>query len=169
MIHIYYGDGKGKSTAALGLALRAAGHGQRVMIVQFLKNRPSGEIVLLERIPNIRLLRGQAGDAFSIHMTPEEKRATKGIHNANLQNALENLPDCDMLILDECLDAYQLGLLDEALFKHLMNETPPHLELVITGHNPEPWIFEKADYITHMHSEKHPFDRGVAARKGVEY
>jgi cob(I)alamin adenosyltransferase len=172
LTHVYYGYGKGKTTAALGLALRAAGHGKRVVIVQFLKDARSGELSQLALLPNVTVLRGKAaGHTFSIDMTEEERGITRRIHDENLQKALRLRENgaCDLLILDEGLDAYQLGMIDRALFESAVNDKPEPLELVITGHNPEAWLTERADYVTEMVKIKHPYDAGTAGRPGIEF
>ena len=84
LVHLYCGDGKGKTTAAVGLSVRAAGSGLRVLFVQFLKSRPSGEIAVLSALANVRVLRGKEGTAFSFQMTDEQKRATREMHDRNL-------------------------------------------------------------------------------------
>lgn len=169
--HVYYGFGKGKTTAALGLAIRATGNRRRVVIVQFLKNIESGELAQLKLLPYITVLRGQASDHFTCGMDGAELSATTYIHNENLKEALKRVKSgaCDMLILDEALDAYQLGMLDKTLFEHIVREKPENLELVITGHIPMPWVTECADYVSEIVKKKHPYDSGVAARAGVEY
>lgn len=168
-IHLYYGYGKGKTTAAMGLALRMLGYGKRVAVVQFLKNRPSGEIMELEQHPNVRILRGQAGNSFTITMTDAEKDATREIHNQNLKQVVDTLEQYDLVVLDEALDAYQLGLLDAELFHWIVEHKPHPLELVITGHKPELWVENLSDYVTEMRKVKHPYDSGVPARKGIEF
>ena len=172
LIHIYYGLGKGKTTAALGLALRASGCGQRVVLVQFLKDLASGELNQLALLPNITVLRGKAeGAAFSWDMTDTQKQKTREIHDENIKRAiaLANCGECDLLILDEALDAYQLQLLDGDLFKKIVADKPDALELVITGHQPPDWLLGMADYVTEMVKIKHPYDRGISARRGVEF
>jgi cob(I)alamin adenosyltransferase len=171
MMHVYYGDGKGKTTAALGLALRAAGHGKKVVIVQFLKNSPTGEEASFKHLPDITLLRGKAGKAFTFTMDEVEKQETRLIHNSNLERALSLVyaGACDMLILDEGMDAVRKGLVDEALIRRLVFERPENLELVVTGHKPVQWLLDAAGYVTEMIKKKHPFDRGVAAREGIEF
>lgn len=172
LIHIYYGDGKGKTTAALGLALRASGCGKNVVIVQFLKDWKCGELTPLAQLPGITVLRGKASGGVFIHeMNDEDKKATKMIHDENLKKALNMQKDgqCDLLVLDECIDAYNLGVLDAEFFEGLLNEKPEALELVLTGHSPDARFLERADYVTEMVKRKHPYDSGVAARRGIEY
>ncbi len=169
-VHYYFGNGKGKTTAALGLAVRAAGYG-RVVIVQFLKNTMSGELLTLQKIENITVLRGKAGEAFTRDMTEEEMRLTEGIHEKNLLAGmrLSQSPECRLLILDEADDAVALGVLNEELLKKAVLEKPKHLEVVVTGHKPLSWLLDSADYITEMKKHRHPYDKGVAAREGVEF
>lgn len=171
LVHLYYGDGKGKTTAALGQALRALGYGRRVVLVQFLKNTPCGELTALQCLDRITVLRGKAGAHFTFAMTEDERRQTRAIHEGNLTQALALVKagQCELLILDEVTDALQAGLLDEALLREAVLEKPPALELVLTGHRPDDWLLEAADYVTEMKKHRHPFDRGVPAREGVEF
>ncbi len=171
LVHLYYGDGKGKTTAALGLALRALGCGRRVVLVQFLKNTPCGELAALGRHDGMTVLRGKAGGHFTFAMTGEERRDTKAIHEDNLAQALAlvRAEKCDLLILDEVTDALKAGLLDEGLLRDAVLEKPDGLELVMTGHHAIDWLVQAADYVTEMKKRKHPFDRGVPAREGVEF
>lgn len=167
LTHVYYGMGKGKTTAALGLALRALGHGLRVVLVQFLKSTETGELQALAEFPKVTLLRGKACGKFVRDMTEAEQEATRACHDQNLAAACAT--DCDLLILDEVLDALTLGLLDEDALRTLLSEKRPGRELVLTGHAPIPWVFDYADYITEMKKEKHPYDTGVTAREGIEF
>ena len=170
--HVYCGDGKGKTTAALGLGMRAWGCGLKVVLVQFLKDFPTGELIALEQLKGFTVLRGKAsGKLFTKDMSEEDKVATKAIHDENLARAISLVEDgtCDLLILDEALDAYALGLLTELPFQELVREKPANLELVITGHAPIDWINANADYVTEMKKRKHPYDIGIHARKGIEF
>ena len=170
-IHVYYGFGKGKTTAALGLALRAAGYKKKVVIVQFLKNIKSGEEPALSSLGNITLMRGQASDSFTYQMNRSQLALTRRIHDMNFYKALELVSEskCDMLILDEVLDAYQMGLIDPDAFENFVKNKPKALELVLTGHMAEGWILESADYISEMVKKKHPYDAGIKARAGIEF
>ena len=170
--HIYYGDGKGKTSAALGLALRASGHGQKVVIVFFLKDWKCGEFHQLKLLPNITFLCGNLpGGKFVYEMSDDEKAETKIICDGLLSDALDlfRQGECELLILDEALDAYQIGVLDPKMFETLLNNKPENLELVVTGHKPDSRLLEHADYITEMAKRKHPYDEGVGARKGIEF
>jgi len=172
LIHVYYGDGKGKTTAALGLALRAAGCGQNVVIVQFLKNWKCGEHEPLSKLTNITLLQGKVPDSKFVHeMTEEEKHQTKTIQNDCLKKAVELTENnkCNLLVLDEALDAQELGVLDTRILEELIYSKPDLLELIITGRRITGRLFEHADYVTEMVKHKHPYDKGVGARRGIEY
>jgi len=172
LTHIYHGNGKGKTTAALGLALRASGCGKKVVIVHFLKDWNCGELESLELLPNVKVFLGKSsGGVFLRDMSDEDKAATKAIHDGNLRSALELQQNgqCDLLVLDEAIDAYQLGVLDDELFGNLLDNKPEPLELVITGHKPDERMLERADYVTEMVKRKHPYDEGVPARRGIEF
>lgn len=166
LVHLYWGGGKGKTTAAMGLALRAVGQGRRVVIVQFLKGAASGELAPLAAL-GVRIYRGKAGQKFVFQMNEEEKDATRALQNENLRAALAET--ADLLILDEACAAWQLHMVDGALLRRAVEDRPPEQELVLTGREPAPWMHELADYETEMHCCKHPYERGIAARKGVEY
>lgn len=172
--HLYYGNGKGKTTAALGLALRAAGHGRSVVIVQFLKYRETGELKSLAELPNVTIINNSSKSAnkkFIFQMSEEEKAEVKARHSEDLKKALELQKNgaCDVLVLDEAVEAYQLGVLDAELFESLLFNKPEALELVLTGHEPKAEIIKQADYVTEMLNHKHPYDNGVGARKGIEF
>jgi len=172
LIHVYYGDGKGKTTASLGLALRAAGCEKNVVIVEFIKNWICGEHNSIPHISNITLLRGKAaGGKFIREMSDEEKQVTKASQDECLRKALELVESgqCDVLILDEAIEAQSLGMLDAELIEGLIHNKPDSLELVITGHDPDTRLLEKADYVTEMVKRKHPYDEGVCARQGIEF
>ena len=170
LIHLYYGDGKGKTTAALGLAVRAAGAGLRVIILQFLKNHETGELATFRNISNITVLRGKEGASFSFAMTEEEKKRTRDIHTQNLMVAvsLAEKGECDLLILDEALGAYGRDLLDRGFLETFVRNKPKPLELVLTGRNPAQWMLDCADYASEIKKVKHPYDNGTSARRGIE-
>lgn len=171
LVHLYCGDGKGKTTAAMGLALRAAGHGQKVLIVQFLKGRPSGEVNALQQVPGITLMRDKASRKFSWQMDEGEKAAVRQKNAEMLAAAVDEAAHaaCDLLILDETIGACGIGLLAEDEVLDFIKHKPDKLELVLTGRNPSQKMLDAADYVTEMRKIKHPFDQGIPARKGVEY
>ncbi|MBQ7159173.1 MAG: cob(I)yrinic acid a,c-diamide adenosyltransferase [Treponema sp.] len=173
MLHLYYGEGKGKTTASLGLAIRAAGNGWRVIFVQFLKNTPVGEITSLEKL-GATVLRGKAGNHFFSQMTEQEKTESKAISDTNFSRALalcKEYPESSqiLLVLDEICAAYQYELIDRDAVDALVSNPPANVELVLTGRNPPALFLEKADYITEMKKIRHPFDNGLVARRGVEF
>ena len=166
LIHLYWGDGKGKTTAAMGVAMRALAAGEKVVIVQFLKGQESGEITLLSRL-GAHIYRGKAGDKFVFQMNEEEKAETRKVQNANLLAALQE--PADLLILDEACAALELKMVDEALLKKAVCEKPEEQDLILTGRNPADWMMDMADYCTEMHCWRHPYEKGVKARRGVEF
>lgn len=170
MIQLYYGDGKGKTTAALGLAIRAAGSGMKVVIVQFLKNQPTSELAVLDELTDITVIRGKEGAAFSFSMTEEQKEHTKVIHSENLKAAMDlaRSGNCDLLVLDEVVGACRRGLVDQLKLQSFVNHKPQELELVMTGRNPAQWMIDCADYVSEIRKVKHPFEKGIPARVGIE-
>ena len=192
MIHAYIGNGKGKTTAAMGLALRAAGAEWHVVIVQFLKSGKSGETHLLADLPNVTVRSGKGTAKFTFAMNDEDRAHARAVHDANLSAALAQMdavlvgrhqdapppstgrdasqPPCAnaMLVLDEGLDALAKGLLDEALVDRALALSSAGAEVVLTGRAVPPVIEARADYITRMECVRHPYDRGVRARIGVE-
>lgn len=171
LIHIYCGDGKGKTTAAAGLALRAAGQGMKVHFIQFLKGSETGEINLLKHINGISVERCDRNYGFYNTMSDKDKAEIISCHNKMLSNAIELAEQeiVDMLIMDEFNAAYNYGLLDKAAAEKFIINKPKHLELIITGRNPDVKFIEKADYISCISAIKHPYEKGIIARKGIEY
>ena len=166
LLHLYYGDGKGKTTAAMGLALRALGSGKRVVIVQFLKGGQSGEIPLLEQL-GATVYRGKAGQKFVFQMNEAEKAATRDLQNKNLTAALAQ--PCDLLVLDEAGSAWELDMVDKDLLRRAVLERPAAQECVLTAHKAPQWMLDAADYATEMKCHRHPYQRGISARQGIEY
>lgn len=166
LVHLYWGEGKGKTTAAMGLALRALGTGRKVVIVQFLKGGQSGEIPLLRSL-GARIFRGKAGTKFSFQMTEEEKAGTRALQTEHLRQALAC--GAELLVLDEACAAYQTGLVDQELLKSAVLERPESREVALTGRNPPEWMREAADYSTEMRCHRHPFEQGAPAREGIEF
>ena len=166
LIHLYYGEGKGKTTAAMGLALRAVHAGKKVVILQFLKNTVTGEICLLEQL-GAKVYRGKCGDKFLSGMSEEEKAVTKRMQTENLQAAMAE--DADVLILDEACAVWQKEMIDRDLLQKAVSEKPAKQELVLTGRVPADWMIEISEYCTEMQCRKHPFQKGNRARKGVEF
>ena len=172
-VQVFWGNGKGKTTSALGTALRACGNGYSVHLVQFMKKGTGdseidypGEIRALEKFPNFSFKRFGTG-SWVIGKPSQE-------HIDKVREAFDYLISCfskyDIIIADEILYAVQLGLLQEDDVISLIKNKPERQELILTGsHKPFPAIFEKADLVTEIKKLKHPYDSGVMARKGLEY
>lgn len=169
LIHLYCGDGKGKTSAAVGLAVRASGAGKQVLFTQFFKDGSSSEIESLKRLPGIRTIHAQTVKGFYHAMTPEQREQAREDYTALFRLAADAAGRADLLILDEIVSACNRGVVPETLVTDFLRKKPQHLEVVLTGRNPSPELMELADYITEMRKLRHPFDRGVAARKGIEF
>ena len=222
MIQIYDGNGKGKTTAAIGLAVRAAGHQIPVLFIQFLKDAHSGEISVLQHIPGVYVLHAEHFFGFSFRMTEEEREISreeyrglltsaalflsehtekipegsknsaelcllknqaankdphdmkhqgdgKNLNDRNMNDSNSAYPDC-LIVLDEVLHAVNAGLLEESELLHFLDEAKCSLgaEIVLTGTDPGEEISKRADYISEIRKVRHPFDRGILARKGIE-
>ncbi len=171
LVHLYCGDGKGKTTAALGLGLRACGRGWRVLLVRFLKDMRSGELAALAALPGFTVLETPQKLPFVPRMTPAEKEDYRRWAGQMLEAAKTAARDggCDLLILDEACAAAAHGIISEAEVTELLGSRPPSLEVVLTGRNPPQAWLELADYVTEMRPLKHPYSQGIAAREGIEY
>lgn len=173
LIHIYCGDGKGKSTAALGLAMRFAGYGKKAVVAQFQKTEYSGELTAAEHIPHFLILRvredGVSG--FAWNFTDREKQIRAASHRELLARAVESCAgeESALLVLDEIISAFNFGLIDKNCVLELLRQKPENMELVLTGRDPAPEICAFADYITEMKAVRHPMEQGVPARKGIEF
>ncbi len=164
LIQIYTGDGKGKSTAALGLALRAAGQGLRVGFIQFLKGEVSGEHLFLEKYPAFEIKRLGRGS----HFVRDNRELAQEVQET-LQLVESRMHDYDLLIMDEVFIAIDMGLLSARRLLELINKKPEGLEIVLTGRNAPREIIKRADLVTEMTMIKHPFQQGIRARRGIEY
>lgn len=171
LIHVYMGNGKGKTTAAVGLAVRAAGHGKRVVFAQFMKGRPSGEITALSSLEGVRILRSDTDFGFYSAMGEAQKQELTRIHNRLLDRieAIVRAGDCDLLVLDEAVYPYRYRLIDGKRLAALLTQKPPGMEIVVTGREPDKFFLDRADYITEMRCIRHPYEKGIAARPGIEF
>lgn len=170
LIHIYCGDGKGKTTAAIGLAVRCAGRGNKVLLVQFLKSRDSGELYSLAKLPDIEIMRGKESKKFTFQMNEEEKHALLIEHNKMFEQVLEKIKNggYSLLILDEVIGALNAKVFEMPKLIEFLRHKPENLEVVLTGRNPAPELVEIADYVSEMRKVKHPMDKGIMAREGIE-
>lgn len=170
LIHIYFGDGKGKTTAAMGLSLRAAGYGYRVLIYQFMKDNDSSERNIMKEINNITLVEGLEKEKFSSQMTEKEKLQRFDYYNTQFKNITDKAveEDYQVLFMDEIIYTITAGLLDENLVVSFLKNKPENLEVILTGNTPSQELLELADYVSEIRKIKHPFDAGTAARRGIE-
>lgn len=170
-IHLYYGDGKGKTTAAVGLAVRAAGSGLKILVFQFLKDNQSNERKVLEGMENITCLYGREPVKFVSQMNTEEKQELFHYNNKALDEIVKfcGVSEFDLLVLDEALCAVALGVLSEKKLLSFLQHKPRGLEIVLTGHKVSAQMLETADYATEIRKVKHPYDQGIMAREGIEF
>ena len=170
-IHIYYGNGKGKTTCSVGLAVRACGCGKKVLFIQFMKTGKSSEIKMIESLPGIDVMEAPRMKKFSFKMNDEEKQEMLEADNETLGEIRSRVADggYDLLVMDECLGSCHKGFLDEGLLLDFLRTKPEHLEVVLTGRHPDDTLIEMADYVTEMHKVKHPYDNGINARRGIEF
>jgi cob(I)alamin adenosyltransferase len=167
MIHLYTGNGKGKTTAALGLALRAAGAGRKIFIAQFVKGMHYSEITALKRFPEIEL-RQFGLDCFIVN-EPTQKdidAAKSGLAETEMAMASS---EYDMYILDEVCIALHYNLFSVEELKKALLSKPENAELVLTGRYAPDKLYEMADLITEMNEVKHYYNDGIQARKGIEF
>jgi cob(I)alamin adenosyltransferase len=170
LVQVFTGDGKGKTTAALGTILRAAGHGLNIFIIFFIKGHYAyGEYSTLDKLPNVRL--ASFGLRQFIYknreINPEEKKQAE----AALAVAREavNSGRYDLVVLDEINVALDFHLIEMDDVINLIKNRPPHVELILTGRHADGRLIEMADLVTEMVKVKHPFDKGIKARQGIEY
>lgn len=168
-VHVYTGEGKGKTTAALGLAVRAAGHGRKVYIGQFLKGRAYGEHVELAAHPLITLEQFGSPECISRKEAGQEEHALRARQGLEHCSSALLLGEYDMVVFDEVDVAVDFALLSEEEVLELMAQRPQHVELVLTGRYASPRIMAKADLVTEMREVKHYYRNGVLARAGVEF
>lgn len=171
LIHIYCGDGKGKTTAATGLAIRGAGHLMKVIFVQFMKDGTSNELKILDDIDNIDVMVCKKHLGFSWNMDDETKKLAEEEYTKLFEDAIDKAVknDADMIIFDEIMSSVACKFVDEEKVLKFLNDKPEKLEVVMTGRNPSNKLIDKADYVSEIKKIKHPFDTGVGSRIGIEY
>ena len=167
LIHLYFGDGKGKTSAALGLALRALGRGKTVALAQFLKGNRSGERAALRELSGFTEIQGPETVPFPARMTPAQRKAAAEECSELFRKAAET--PCELLILDEVCDAVNEGFLPGSDVLSFLDCRPPEQEVALTGRNPPSELLERADYCSEIRKVRHPYDDGQAARLGIEY
>jgi len=170
LVQIYTGNGKGKTTAAFGLALRAVGHGFRVYIIQFMKgNDGYGELDGVKRLsPECQL--EHFGGAGWVHKGEQLEEHIEEANKAFLRAQEIILSgQWDIVILDEVINAIWFELIPESQVIELLSKKPPHVELILTGRNASQSLIERADLVTEMVVKKHPYEKGVMSRQGIEF
>ncbi|MGE4290024.1 MAG: cob(I)yrinic acid a,c-diamide adenosyltransferase [Salinivirgaceae bacterium] len=166
-IHLYTGNGKGKTTAAIGMAIRAAGAGKKVFIAQFVKGLPYSELDLLKKIKNLKVKQYGLGCFIKKHPTADDMRAAQqGFREVS---ALMAINKYDLIILDEICIAVYYKLIANKKLIYLLQSKPESLELALTGRYASTELYEHVDLITEMNEVKHYYQKGVEARKGIEY
>ncbi len=171
-VQIYTGEGKGKTTAALGLAIRAWGAGMKVMIIQFLKGRDSSERIALAQLePRCSLYQAAETHKFTWQLEEDELQALQEKAVMEMHDIIEGmmLPLWDVLVLDEIFGAVEAGIVKEETLISLLNARPRTVEVILTGRKVPEAIKSRADLITEMQCQRHYFEDGVKARKGIEF
>jgi len=168
-IHVVSGDGKGKTTSSLGLALRAAGHGFKTLMIQFMKKGwDYGELKAVELLPNIQIVQYGTPDFVN-------KKNPLPIDYQEAESALQRfieelrLNHWDIIILDEINVALDYKLISEEIVLEHLNSKPSNVEIILTGRNASQALIDLADYYTQIQSIKHPYQQDIMARKGVEF
>jgi len=169
LVQVFTGDGKGKTTAALGTVIRALGHGLRVFIVYFMKgDYPYGERNILSKLPNVTMVSfGSLEFVDPANIKPEEKEQARQALAAARKAMLSG--SYDLIVLDEVnlAVAWKLIELDEVI--RLISDKPQNVELILTGRRADTRLVQLADLVTEMLKIKHPYDKGLTSRKGIEY
>ena len=166
-IHIYYGEGKGKTTAGVGLAVRAKGRGMKVLFSQFMKPADGGEVPMLEKL-GVRVVR--FGEVLSPYFHPgadpdaQRRAALRALDELRLL-----MPGYDLAVIDEFMHLVSCGLITEEEALAFLGQKPPAAELVLTGRSAPESLIRAAGYVTYMKAVKHPFAAGLRAREGIEF
>ena len=170
LVQIYTGNGKGKSTAAFGLSLRAAGCGMRTVIVQFMKKGEwYGEIEGFKQVPLVEIYSFGTGNFLKKGSPPDDQNVFLAAAAMNKAKEIMCRDDVDILILDELNNAIYFDLVSEGAALELLGARPDCLEIVITGRNAPDSLINVADLVTEMQEIKHPYQKGIQARKGIEF
>lgn len=170
MIQTYFGDGKGKTTASIGAAIRCAGCGKRVLIVQFLKNNDSFEFNTLEKISSIDFLCSSEHYALFDNKNSERTPILSKAYNELLFTDVKSKAELyQMIVLDEVLDAVACGYIEEDDLSELISKLKEDTEVILTGHTLTEKIADISDYISEVKAVKHPYTNGVLPREGIEF
>jgi cob(I)alamin adenosyltransferase len=168
-VHIYTGNGKGKTTAALGLALRAAGHGLKTIMVQFMKGQHYGELDSVKNLGGLVTIE-QFGHPQFCRLTdpPDEADVRRAQSAMKRVNEIISRKECNILVLDEVMTAMMFNLITEAQVYEIIRSRPSGMEVVLTGRSVNTNLYDAADLVTEMQDIKHYYHKGVQARKGIE-
>lgn len=171
LIHIYTGDGKGKTTAAVGQGTRTSGGGYKVLMTQFLKGDDTGELYSIEKMaPNFEIKRFASIKNFYRNLDEAGRQQVQQEANDGIkfiQTALEE--ECyNLIIMDEIMAVLYLEIIPVEVVVNLLKNKPEHVEMILTGRNAPEELIQLADYVTEMKMIKHPFQQGIYARKGIE-
>ncbi len=168
-VHIITGPGKGKTTAAFGLAMRAAGHGLKVCIIQFMKTgETTGEVLAANRLRGVHVVQFGTGRWIDVRHISEDDRAAATSAMTRAEEVLTG-KECDMVILDEINVAMAFGLVNSKELMSLLKSRRKGIEVVLTGRNAPRELLDYADYVSVVENTKNPYDRGAPARKGIEW
>ncbi|CUP62247.1 MAG: cob(I)yrinic acid a,c-diamide adenosyltransferase [Clostridium baratii] len=171
LIHIYCGDGKGKTTAAMGLGMRAAGRNKKVLLTQFLKSNKTGELNSIEKLSEFfHVVKGVPAKKFVWNMNEEEKLEVKKEHTNRFREVTKKAieEEYDLLILDEIIATINRDFVMLSEVIDFLKNKPTGLEVVMTGRNPKEELIELADYVSEIKAIKHPYNKGIKSRVGIE-
>ncbi len=168
LIHIYCGDGKGKTTSAVGAAVRCAGGGGSVLFYQFMKGDTSGERRVLSQTRGITLADTYSRSKFVWNMSDDEKETARDFYTAELEKIIKSAAKYDMIVLDEIMSAVKYGFVKEQRLLEFLHTKPSTAEIIMTGRDPSDELIAAADYVSEIRKIKHPFDRGIKARRMIE-
>ena len=171
-VQVYTGDGKGKTTAAVGQAIRSAGNGLKVYMLQFLKTGESGELEIAKLLGDkFQIYRFQSVEGFFWNLNDEEKAVLQTEVNTGYKFAMEVIKNnsCDIFILDEIMGVLSNKLLTDEQVIDIIDNKPINMELILTGRNAPKSIIDKADLVSEINNIKHYIDKGVYAREGIEF
>ena len=169
LTQVYTGNGKGKTSAAFGLALRAIGRGLKVYVIQFIKGGfDYGELYVVKQLPNFKMAAFGRGK-FITEMPPTEQDVKLAREALDLAQEVVSGGEYDIIVLDEINVALNLRLIGVDQVIHLIKNKPKHVELILTGRYAPPEVIEVADLVTEMREIKHPYTRGISPREGIEY
>lgn len=173
MVHIYCGEGKGKTTASVGLAMRALGNGYSVVFVQFLKSGRTGEVEVLKTLDNVKILRAEKPMKFTFQMNESEREECRRLNEELFQRGVSAFTEKEkaILVLDEAIGSLNEGLLNFTGIKNLLETWghKPEKEILLTGRGPSKELLDFGDYVSKIEKVKHPYDLGTTAREGIEF